>query len=430
MTRRLSILSLLLLAGCVTPTGPIVTPHPPAAQTFALTVVVTAADTGRPLTAEVYADNQAFRVRANSAGFLRREGLTAAGFNLCAELAAYVTACQPVSEARSQVLVFSLKSTAASRPTRAQVLDYKGCLGTLRDSAGRAVWTPALPGAPDAVRDEWLWLLKAAGCTHIPIGPFGPGPSYPGIVSWDNPDWRNDAAAIRGLVTLLLDRGFVPVVFTDGGPRDPKPRLRALFPVLSSALDGIDGSVIVAPAGWEPVVGDFTSAEVSWALETWHALRPNSIIAYHGSPGRLVGSSNCNPREPGCTPVDPNDLDRGGYESDDPWRGGESEFYKTHGGQYIQVALYQTPHGRELYEPCNPDDESGACWANRWQDYVERIGAGKNGWRVLKIVLFEVATYETTRGQRSAVEAMVPVRLGAAVCQKLAVQCGFGDGAP
>lgn len=301
---------------------------------------------------------------------------------------------------------------AAPRPTREQVLDYRGCLGTLRDAAGRAVWTPALPGAPADVRDEWLSLLKAAGCTHVPIGPFGPGPSYPGIVAWDNPDWRFDAVSIRALVTLLLDRGFVPVVFTDGGPRDPKPRLRALFPVLADALDGLDASVIVLPAGWEPVVGDFTSAEVSWALETWHALRPDSIIGFHGSPERLVGSSN---------PIEP----------DDPWQGGEATFYTEHGGQYIQIALYQAPHGNAIYSgDCNEDNEDGSCWLNRFQDYVQRLGTGFHGWRVVKVVAFELTTYEVTRGKRSADEAKRVTDHAMRVCAKWRVSCGWGDGPP
>lgn len=313
------------------------------------------------------------------------------------------------------------------RATGAQLLDYKGCLGTLRDSANRVVWTPALPGAPVDVRAEWYQLLREAGCTHVPIGPFGPGPSYPGIVAWNNPDWLNDPAAIRGLVEELLNTpsadglGFRPVIFTDGGPRNPKPRLQAFFPVLSQALEGLDDYVIVVPAGWEPVVGDFTSAEVSWALETWHAYRPRSLIGYHGSPGRLVGSSNCTPDTPGCAH---------GYEDDDPWKGGEAEFYRSHGGEFISIALYQTPHGDALYRPCDPDNEDGSCWANRFQDYVSRIGTGFHGWRVLTLVLFEVGTYETTHGRRPVADTRPVVRLGQQVCQKWNAPCGYGDGLP
>lgn len=315
-------------------------------------------------------------------------------------------------------VVLEPPAPAVAPPTAEQLLDYRGCLGTLRDSRGWVVWTPALPGAPDDVRAEWLRLLREAGCTHVPIGPFGAGESYPGIVHWSNPDWSHDPAAIRGLLDVLLTtdagdgHGFRPVIFSDGGPRaDLQARLDNALRVLSQAIEGIDTQVIVVPAGWEPVVGDMTSAQVSWALETWHAYRPRSLIGYHGSPGRLVGSSN---------PIEP----------DDPWQGGEADFYRSHGGQYIDIALYQTPHGDALYRSCDPDDESGACWANRWQDYVSRIGTGFHGWRVLKLVLFEVATYETTRGSRTADEARQVVNLGRAVCAKWGAPCGYGDGLP
>src|SRR6187402_2268218 len=140
---------------------------------------------------------------------------------------------------------------AATAPGRVQLLEYRGCLGTLKDASGRCVWTPALPGAPADVLADWLRRLRDAGATHVPIGPFGPGPSYPGIVHWDNPDWRNDSQAIRGLLDTLLTTdagdgyGFRPVIFTDGGPRNPLPRLQALFPVLAQALKGIEANVIV-----------------------------------------------------------------------------------------------------------------------------------------------------------------------------------------
>lgn len=309
------------------------------------------------------------------------------------------------------------------RATGADLLTYRGWLGGLRDSMGRVVWTPALPGAFPSVIDEWLSLLRNAGVTHVPIGPFGPGPAYPGIVSWDNPDWRTDAASIRGLVETLLStpsadgKGFRPVIFTDGGPRNPRPRLASFFPVLSQALEGLDPYVIVMPAGWEPVVGDFSSADVSWALETWHAMRPNSVIGYHGSPTRLVGSSN---------PLEP----------DDPWQGGESIFYTSHGGEFIQIALYQTPHGDALYRPCTcpnaaqPFGHEDECWLNRFEDYVARIGTGFHDWRVLPLVLFEVSTYEVTRGQRTPAEGLAVVRAGKTVADKWSCPIGYGDGIP
>lgn len=413
---------------------------PPPVSTFALTVVVTDAGTGRPVRAEVYTDSvtSPWRQRTNTAGFARKDGFTAPGWNLCAAADSYETHCEPVGEARSRVVVFSLKTTEPPRPTRADVLTYRGHLANLRDGAGRVIWTPALPGAPPDVRRDWLQRIAAAGGTHVPIGPFGAGPAYPGV-PWDNPDWTADASAIRGLVLEILrtpgptGRGMVPVVFTDGGPRDPRPRLERLFPTLRDALDGLDESVLVLPAGWEPVPGDFTSAEVSWALERWHAYRPRSLIGYHGQPNRLVGSSN---------PI----------EADDPWQGGEAEFYTKHGGQYIDIALFQTPHGRDLYEPCGRtvpkterDGVSGlaypeSCWKNRFDDYVARIGAGlctddigragPCGWRKLPIVLFETIAYEFFPGRVDASEATRIANEAKAICDHYGVACGFGNGLP
>lgn len=328
------------------------------------------------------------------------------------------------------------------RPTVAETLHYRGLLANLRDDAGRVIWTPALPGAPDDVQRAWLEALAAAGATHVPIGPFTPGPAYPGV-AWPNPDWQRDPQAIRGLVERILatpsqaGHGLVPVVFLDSGGRDPRPRLDTVFPVAAQALEGLWESVIVVPSGWEPVVGDWRSADVSYALERWHAYAPRALIGYHGSPERLVGSSNCQPRDPAdpqCIPNDPNDLTKGGYEADDPWKGGESEFYRIAGGQYIAIALFQTRHGRDIYADC--DENVSGCWLDRWQDYVARIGGGLNGWRVLPIVAFETVAYEFFNGIpiNGRPVTMEDARTNAdrlnRVCRKWAVACGFGNGLP
>lgn len=306
------------------------------------------------------------------------------------------------------------------RPTQAETLTYRGLLANLRDEAGRVIWTPALPGAPADVRRAWLAALAAHGATHVPIGPFTPGPAYPGV-AWSNPDWQRNPQAIRGLVEEILatpsvaGHGLVPVVFLDSGGRDPRPRLDTVFPTAAQALDGLWESVIVVPSGWEPVVGDWRSADVSYALEKWHAYAPRSLIGYHGSPERLVGSSN---------PVEP----------DDPWQGGESEFYRTHGGQYIAMALFQTRHGRDIYADC--DENADGCWLNRFQDYVARIGGGLNGWRVLPIVAYETVAYEFFNNIPidGRPVTMEDARTNAdrlnRVCRKWAVACGFGNGLP
>jgi len=335
----------------------------------------------------------------------------------------------------SDLLIITGQSGAAKLPGRDQILDYRGCLGTLTDSLGRCIWTPALPGADAATRQDWYRILRENGATHIPFGPFEAGPAYPGIVHWDNPDWTLDHAAIRALCDEMLSvpsasgYGFVPVIFADGGGGNPLPRLQVMLRTLTVALRGIEGSVMAVPA-WEPVVGAWRSYEVSWALENLHAAMPDVLIGYHGSPARLVGSSNCDPHDTvNCTVY--------GYEPDDPWKGGEAAFYTEHGGQFIEMALYQTPHGDELYRACTcatPLEKFGhvdSCWLNRAEDYIARIGAGYNGWRKLKLCLYEVGTYETTRGWRTAAESIAQSRnCRDLVAAKWGVVIGFGDGIP
>lgn len=303
-------------------------------------------------------------------------------------------------------------------PTRDEVLHYRGHLCNLRDASGRVIWTPSLPGASPSVRAEWLKAIADAGGTHVPIGPFEPGYAYDSgdgtRLGWPNPDWTSDPDAIRALCEEILNtpsahgHGLVPVVFLDGGGDTPRPRIDQTFPMLRDALDGLQDHVLPVLA-WEPVVGSWRSSDVSYGLQLWHRLAPAFLLGYHGSPERLVGSSN---------PLEP----------DDPWQGGESAFYQTHGGEHIDVALYQTPHGRALYEACSADDD--ACWLNRWRDYVTRIGGGLHGWRVLRLVLLETVAFEFARGQATSDDARTIASRAKAVADAAGVTCYYGNGLP
>lgn len=307
--------------------------------------------------------------------------------------------------------------TAGGHPSPpAVVLDYKGHLCNLRDSLGGVVWTPALPGCPADVRADWLSIIAAHGGTHVPIGSFTPGEAYPGI-GYVNPDWTHDPAAIRGLLLEILNRGMVPVVFLDSGGPHPIPRLDSFYPVMAEAGAGLWDRLLTVPCGWEPVVGDWTSYEVSYGLQHWKAQVPEAIIGYHGSPARLVGSSN---------PV----------QADDPWQGGEAIFYTSHGGEFIDIALYQTPHGHDLYAPdtCpNAAEKFGhedACILNRWEDYVARIGTGYHGWRQLPIVGFETVAYEYFRGWATSEQAREVASKLKTVTDKWGIDSLWGNGEP
>lgn len=312
--------------------------------------------------------------------------------------------------------------TEARRPTRAEVLTYRGHLCNLYDAKDQVIWTPSLPGCPPEVRRDWLDRIAAVGGTHVPFGSFEPGEAYPGI-GYVNPDWTQDPVAIRGLLLEVLNTptrygyGMVPVVFLDGGGTDPRPKLDRFYPVMAQAGAGLWDSVLTVPCGWEPVVGAWRSADVSYALKLWKATAPEALIGYHGSPERLVGSSN---------PIEP----------DDPWQGGESEFYYHHGGEFIDIGMYQTDHGRNLYEPCtcpranehfgHEDD----CPLNRWEDYVSRMVTGYHGWRKMPLVLFETVAYEFFRYQVGVGEAGRIARMFKTVPDKWQCTVGYGNGLP
>lgn len=375
------------------------------------------------------------------------------GFTVCAKAPGYDQNCIPITQAVDQPHTIILKQTVVPVPLRdVSISPYRGCLGNLRDARGWALWGSALSGAPDDVFTDWMRRYRDAGCNNIITGGPEPGPIYPGIVHWDNPDWRSNPAALRAMLDRIIHTpaadgiGFGVTLFSDGGPRNPIPRLQQIFPTFSAAMEGMDDQIIVLPAGWEPVVGAYRSSEVSWALKQWHAYRPHSHIGYHGSPTRLVGSSNCAPvsvDDKNCIPNDPTDLKKGGYDFDDPWKGGESEFYRSSGGEFIEWAFYQTPHdgdgGHPLYKKCDPDQEDGSCWLNRWQDYVTRIGGGFHGWRQLQpghLVLFETCTYEYTRGLMvnghiaNEQDCSDLARWGKEVADRNGVVVGFGNGFP
>jgi hypothetical protein len=153
------------------------------------------------------------------------------------------------------------------------------------------------------------------------------------------------------------------------------------------------------------------------------------LIGYHGSPRRLVGSS-------ACTPKTARDCTAGGYEPDDPWRGRPADFYRSHGGQWINLALYQTEHGAALYRDCDIADED--CEKSHLNQYVLRIGAGYRGWRKLPLAIMETTAYEAIRGQATPEDATdVATRLKE-VCDEPAapdytggpVACGWGNGLP
>jgi hypothetical protein len=331
-----------------------------------------------------------------------------------------------------------------------ELLRYRGCLLNAFDSRGWPVWTPSLPGVlsrsdGSIVWAEWAQLLGDCGATHVPIGGFdvGGGPAYHAAdgartpPETDNPDWRQSPAKVRALAEKLLStpsadgKGFRPVIFLSGGALR-REIIDRQWPALAAALDGLQDSVIYVPA-WEPVAGEATSRELSYALERGKALfGERSHWFLHLSPGRNDGASR---------PL----------EADDPWQGRASSFFARHGGQFVEGLLFQTPHGRAVTEPCartlsGSDSHGdgavypGACWLKEFEDAVSRLGAGVclddlghrrpcEG-RRLRVVLFETNTYEFFRKKSDAADGRRIASEARRVCDSYGVECGFGAGIP
>ena len=296
------------------------------------------------------------------------------------------------------------------------MLNVRGNFCNLRDAAGRVIYTPALPGVSPSVYDEWMQVQREAGSTHVFFGPPLPGDGYAGTL----PDYWRDLPALRAFIERVLSTpaadgfGFTPVLFV-GGDTFGQSHFDE-WPTLAAALEGLHEHLIVLPA-WEPVVGGWSSAQLSRALKALAHLFPTAVIGWHGSPTRWSGSSN---------PV----------EKDDPWQGAEAGFYTAHGGEAIWIVFYQTPHGRELYAPCvcpkaaEKFGHDDACWLNRLEDGVARIGAGYHGWRVLHVCLYETVAYEAFRGQATSADARRIAAAGKTVADKWGVSMGYGNGLP
>lgn len=307
------------------------------------------------------------------------------------------------------------------RLTGRALLQVAGSMCNLDDGWGNGdksiIYTPVTTTVYVRERprfDRWVDVLRGDGSTHILLNVPDGDPSYGNV--WQQPDLWHDLTTYRRVLETLLDAGLAPMIWLDHGGSDPLPRIRERWPRFADAMRGLE-PYIVGIIACEPVVGDWTSYEVSEALKLLKRLMPTMAIGYHGSPERLVGSSN---------PV----------QSDDPWQGAEAEFYTTHGGEHIDIAFYQTAHGRSLYESCGhhtvDDFDNGRCTCamNRWADYVRRIGGGYHGWRVLPLCGLETVTYEFIRWQTTSAQARDVATRMTQVADLFGVTVGCGNGPP
>lgn len=302
---------------------------------------------------------------------------------------------------------------SVEQPTKAERLNVAANFCNIYCADGAPMFTAFLPKADEQGRtDKWLSLLVAADSTHVTFSPKASYNDYMG----GGFDWLNQPERFAALVkTVSETRGanglaLTPVLFLDEGGPDPKPRINTFWQPIAIALRqvGVIDRCIVVPA-WEPVRGDWTSADLSYSLQCLKAWFPESIIGCHFSPTRWVGSSN---------PLEP----------DDPWQGAESDFYKSHGGEFIEIAFYQAPADAVFMPICDPADDD--CWLNRWTDGVIRLGNGVNGWRIVPICLSEGPAYSFIRNQSTPVMARDWATAGRDLANSYGVTVSYMNGLP
>ncbi len=336
-------------------------------------------------------------------------------------------------------------------PTRAEVLSYLGHLGDIRDSAGRVMWTAGIHGLPAGLRAEWLRIYVSKGATHIPVGPFDPGVSYPGLGVPDSPDWNDNPSAIRGLldeiraVKTVRGHGLIPVIFPDGCGREDNgrravDRIGRSYPTVAEAIRGIEHLVIAVIPGWEP--HDMTAREQWDAHQLWFRImdgRPKPVTAWHGWPERSNGASNDpfnrNNDDPFLADRDP--VTGAAYGS------GATFWQKTK----FDMFLYQMAPIRTMAEAnCGHIAGPGqgvypeGCWLDNFLHAMCRVGGvgtvdgtgaiTGGAWVHKTVVLFETTTYYEVRNQTAAGVTQRVNDRALELSRHYGINIGFGTGLP
>lgn len=314
---------------------------------------------------------------------------------------------------RVSLVSWALIAAQASGPvapaTDADLHNVRANFCNLIDAKGRVIFTPFAISLSRAERDDWWQRQRDAGSTHTVLSPTI---SYPGSPI-SGRDYYAEPDLFAAYVSEALNtrsangRAFTPILILDHGGAGLRDRIDRFWPGIRASLGDDAARVIVVP-GWELIAGQATSAELSYAIGQLHALGfPH--IWMHFSPDRASGASR---------PL----------EADDPWRGDLPSFWTTGTGLHVEGLLWQSHAVKPDDDRCDP--ASDACWLKSWAEVVSRVGKGSHGWRAVHLAYFEGPAFHFYRGQSDAAFARRIALKAKAVCDKLGVACGFGNGVP
>ena len=323
------------------------------------------------------------------------------------------------------------------RRTGSALTTIQSSFCNLTDAKGRVVFTPNLlqlwlSDDFDGLT-EWIQLLRADGATHVVVAPlvqYQPSPFPPA-------DLRTNPAEFGAFLQFLLDVcGFAPIVLLSEGDDAHVADPREAF---LSVLKPLAEFCLWVPSGWEPA---WKSSDTSRAIQRARLiLGPTASLWFHSRPERATGASylgsilisQATPQgaKVKYTFIDPTDGLEKKYliEDDDPWEGEEIDFWKSHGGEQLAGLLFQTGHGTYVTKGLC-DVSSLACWLNRWDEVVSRLGTGYKGWRIVQLCLFETVAMDYYHGKCSSHDARVVASAGRALANNYGVSIGQGNGLP
>lgn len=277
----------------------------------------------------------------------------------------------------------------------------------MRDSHGRAQFSvfqlTLLEDAPDEAQ-EWFdnWQHPSRRYTHAVYAPEYGYPGSPIAGRSFMPERFAD------LMRVVLEKGISPIIWLTNVPQEFD---YAINVVKALKARGLLPYVICCPA-CEPIPTHYySSKQLSDLLIAMKREGGDEIvIGSHLQPGRWSMSSH---------PL----------EADDPWKGDEQGCWKSHGGEHVQVFLYQLEHG--FTQTSAPD------WQNRWRDGVPRMGinahgdGATNGWREMPVCLFETVLYDSYRGACDEARAReIAAEARDIAKHEFGVSISYGNGAP
>jgi hypothetical protein len=285
------------------------------------------------------------------------------------------------------------------RASLAELIKANFCGSRLAN--GEVIFDIFLGAWERAKRNETYQLKRKAGLNTIVLAVQG---GYDGAYPFD---FYNNLSGLRNLILEVQKQGFNVILFLCSGEKGA-PEIERFDQVLTYLKTVGVKDLRIVPA-WEPVKGNWTSAELSKALKViYPLLDPSWEMWVHLWDDRASGASNP-------------------PEVDDPWKSYEPGFWMEEGGDKLHGLLYQSVSGDKLLNADSyPEEYLGyKGYRNRLVECMMRVRDGYKGWRQVRFCAFETVAYDYYHGLCSDADV---VRI-AQECKDLGVT-EFGNGLP